>query len=300
MSLISTSVLRAHGLRLDARASAGLFPSRNPTCVATTRRGRRVFVKAAVRGDPGVDVERAALVALRSAGAAVPEVVISEPGFVAMEWMDGATLYSLRRRRGHGALVDEAVGKALGQVQRSLRAGVPADFATRALWTSPEVFASASPAMLKLIRDVQADAAAQERLSWLLSSERHVARAAVHGDCRQPNVLVRGRRVVFVDWEASGAGDPCRDVGMLLADDYRCWLAPESRRERQTEAMRDAHFEALLAGWESEWGPGHRERVWCWLAESLLRHEFARAHHLHVVNEAVVRAALRWLREVPR
>ncbi|MBL8916681.1 MAG: phosphotransferase [Archangium sp.] len=299
--MISKSVLRAHGLVLDVRASASLAPSRNPTCIARTRDGERVFIKSAVTGDPGVDVERAALSSLLEVRAPVPRVLISEPGLLAIEWIEGRTLFELRRRPGRGFPVDRAIGRALARVQRagarSLSQRVPGDFASRAVWTTPEAYASASPAVLGLIRRVQSDGAAVKRLAWLLQNEAHVDRGAVHGDCRQPNVLVRGKSVTFIDWEASGLGDPARDIGMLMADDYRAWLAAETRTEWQPEKERERHFAGLLAGWEREWGGEHRERIWWWLAESLLRHEFARAHHLHVVKEHVVTAALELLRD---
>lgn len=38
----------------------------------------------------------------------------------------------------------------------------------------------------------------------------------VHGDLRPHNVLIAGGRYQLIDWECSGAGDPHRDVAMLL------------------------------------------------------------------------------------
>jgi aminoglycoside phosphotransferase (APT) family kinase protein len=255
-------------------------------------------VKSSVRGDPGVDAERVALRALEGLPG-TPRVVAEGRGVLVTELVEGPTLFALRRARGRGFAVDAEVGRTLARLQRGgaqsslVRRPARGDFVGRALWPTPEFVASLSAAGAWLVGRVQA-APVAARLQWLLAREREAEALAVHGDSRQANVLVSAAGVTFVDWEASGGGDPARDVGMLLADDVRCWLAPETRAERQGEAELRRHASALLGGWEAELGADaeRRERVWGWLLESLLRHEFARAHHLHAVNAEVVEAVL--------
>jgi hypothetical protein len=292
--LISNSTLRAHGLTVDRRASAALFPTRNPTCIATTRSGQRVFVKASVRGDPGVDAERFALRALAGLEG-VPELVVDAPGLLA------TTLLPAGRGRGEGG----PIGRALARLQKAgtqtalTTRPVQGDFATRAIWLTPESYAASSKAVLHLLHAAQANDAAANTLAWLIAGEAELEQTAVHGDCRHPNVLIRGERITFVDWEASGRGDPARDIGMLLADDYRLWLAREAHEQPVTRAQLHRRMRALLHGWESVHGGGadepRRARVAAWLAESLLRNEFSRAHHWHRVNEHVVQTALQLL-----
>ena len=50
--------LKHRDLRLDVRAMRRHPQSRNPTLLCRDRRGKRVFVKSAVRGDPGVAQEQ--------------------------------------------------------------------------------------------------------------------------------------------------------------------------------------------------------------------------------------------------
>lgn len=56
-------------------------------------------------------------------------------------------------------------------------------------------------------------------------------RALIHGDVRWDNCLMRAdggaeppRKAVLVDWELSGAGDPCRDVGGVISEFLSSWV----------------------------------------------------------------------------
>lgn len=269
--------------------------------------GRRFFVKAAVPGDAGVALETEALDALHAVlqGATeVPRIARRGPGAVALEWLPGRTLYEHRRRRGLPP-VDRAVGAALARVHHLAREAtervVVGDLGERLVWTSPELYASLGPAGLQLFHRVQRAPRVVQRLVWLLETETRDTAAFVHGDLRQPNVLVTRGGVAFVDWEQSGLGDPARDLGMLLADDFAAYVAPRDRRERLTFPALRRHARGLVGGWRAELerlsgvAPRAMEtRVVAWLGEALLRRVYTLAHHdgaLGAHGEHVLEAA---------
>lgn len=264
---------------------------------------RRVFVKASVPGDPGVELEAEALAALQASfGAQVPRVVRRASGVVALEWLDGRTLYEHRRRRGL-APVDRAVGAALARIHHGARDAlerlVIGDFGERLVWTSPELYASLGPAGLQLFHRVQRAPRVVERLVWLLETETRETAGFVHGDLRQPNVLVTRGGVAFVDWEQSGLGDPARDLGMLLADDFAAYVAPRDERERLSLAALERHARGVFRGWRDELeriggvAPKAMEtRVVAWLGEALLRRVYSLAHHEGTLEAHVLEVAV--------
>ncbi|MEW5738983.1 MAG: phosphotransferase [Myxococcota bacterium] len=276
--------------RLTPDAAHGpVLGARHPGLVCRDGR-QRVYLKVSVLGDPGVDAEAEALAALQRAEiSGVPRVVRHAPGALAVEWLAGRTLYAHRRLRGEH--VERQVGTALARVHHGARDLLPGrlvsgELISRLVWTTPELYAALGPAELELFRKVQADARATERLVWLLDTETPEASAFVHGDLRQPNVLVGRRGVAFLDWEQSGQGDPARDLGMLLADDFAAWVAPRDAEERLHFPALRANARALVSGWERETGrlrrarpKALRTRVICWMAEALLRRVFTLAHH---------------------
>jgi len=286
--------LKRRHLTVDERAMGSSFASRNPTLRCRDARGRKVFVKAAVRGDPGVAHERSMLDALQALPQ-VPRVRHSTEGVLALEWLEGRTLWQARRRRG--PTPDEAIGAALAKVQRAGREAtttpVRGDLCERLLWTSPALFASLGPASLELLRKVHASRGAMQSLRWLLEGERR--EVLVHGDLRQPNIMLHRGKVSFVDWEQCGLGDPARDLGMLIAEDVRAWLLPRDETEVLTRAEVEHHARALNAGWEAAAHevPGeHRARVLGWVAEALLRSAFTMAFHEAQLPGALVDAAI--------
>ena len=263
--------------------------SRNPTLRCRDGRGQRVFVKASVRNDPGIAHERMVLGALRPiVDAPVPRVRHSTRGVLALEWVGGKTLWELRRtsRPHHG----EAIGAALARVQINGRRavsdyGVSGDLAQRLLWPSPGLYASLGPAALELFGEVQ-KSPALHALAALIDAERTVPLLLVHGDLRQPNIMVHRDKVTFLDWELSGLGDPARDLGMLLAEDVRAWVLPRDEEEVLTRDQLERHGRALLLGWETTAATlgyvpasAFRNRILGWTGEALLRAAFTMAHH---------------------
>lgn len=266
---------------------------------------RRVFVKASVPGDPGVELEAEALAALHAAlggEVRVPRVLRHAPGALALEWLDGRTLYEHRRRRGL-APVDRDVGAALARIHHGARNALErlaiGDFGERLVWTSPELYASLGPAGLQLFHRVQRAPRVVERLVWLLETETRETAAFVHGDLRQPNVLVTRRGVAFVDWEQSGLGDPARDLGMLLADDFASYVAPRADGERLSLAALRRHARGVFRGWRDELdrlggvAPKAMEtRVVAWLGEALLRRVYTLTHHEGTLEAHVLEVAV--------
>jgi hypothetical protein len=308
--------LTGRKLRVDARAMRRRPESRNPTLLCRDASRQRVFVKAAVQGDPGVAHEQLVLEALQAVpGAAVPRLLHASRDVLALEWVAGRTLWDVRRT---GSVQPDAViGETLAQVQIGGRAAVSkyvvrGDLAERLLWTSPELYASLGPAALGLFHQVQSSRTALATLSWLLEEETEARALLAHGDLRQPNIMVHRGQITFVDWELCGLGDPARDLGMLVAEDVRAWLLPRDEQEVQTRAQLEHHARELVSGWEraaTKLGyvadQGHRTRVVGWTAEALLKAAFTVAHHdahlprtLVDAGVAMLEAPERWSREL--
>ncbi|MDP1825184.1 MAG: phosphotransferase [Archangium sp.] len=298
------SWLKRHGLRVDVRAMKRHPESRNPTLLCRDRGGQRVFVKSAVRDDPGIAHEQVVLRALQSL-ASVPKMRHAAGGTLALEWLEGRTLWELRRATK--PCPDEAIGAALARVQLEGRGavssfGVRGDLGERLLWTSPAFFASLGPASLQLVKQVQASGPALQSLRELLEGETADRALLVHGDLRQANVMVHRGRITFVDWELCGLGDPARDLGMLLADDVRAWLLPRDEEEVQSRAELERHARALMTGWENAaaqlgFTPAddHRSRVMRWTAEALLRAAYTMTHHHAHLPQPLVDAGIAML-----
>ncbi|MFO0595838.1 MAG: aminoglycoside phosphotransferase family protein [Myxococcaceae bacterium] len=269
-------------------------------------------MKLAVPGDPGVAREARVLEALAVAGAAdVPRVEVARDELLAVRWVAGPTLHAVRRSRTKGGALDGVIGTSLARLQAvGARWAAPFEaapsFARSLLWVSPEQFALLGPAGRALTATVQASERAVQTLSWLTQTEATVAGAPtlVHADLRQANLLVRGRRVTFIDWEGAGLGDPARDVGSLLADDFRAWVEPATQAEVQSKRDRDAHARAVVRAWEAERRrlgarslEHQRARIVGWLAEGLLRQASSAAHHHHHFAQHVVAAAVTLLED---
>lgn len=276
--------------------------SRNPTYRCRDAKGARVFLKAAVRGDPGVAHERRILALLKSPH--VPRVRHASGGVLALEWLEGKTLWEHRRETEE--VLDEAIGAALAKLQlegrpSAARFTVRGDLGKRLLWTSPELYASLTPAALELFRQVQ-QRPALNSLSHLLEREAAEPTLLVHGDLRQPNVMLHEQRITFIDWELAGLGDPTRDLGMLLAEDVRAYVQPRDEDEQLTRARLKRHARALIAGWERQarqlglaLAMDHRARVIGWAGEALLRAAYTIATHEASLPQPLLDAALAML-----
>lgn len=272
------------GLVPSPSRTSALALSRNLIMVCT--RGRALYlVKAALTPEDASDLDFEGLLLPRlgahlaavPGAPLVPAVHAARAGLLALEWIRGATLF--RHRQRGGAEPGERVGAALGVLHDSTAAGQPWLSARRPVGDMVEqlVWATAPrDASLELWRRVQGSPKAARALERLLADEAAGHEVLVHGDLRQPNVLLSGRRVAFVDWELAGRGDLARDLGMLLAEDVASWVggalgAPALRRRLQ--AVLRGHRRAAPGLLD-----GALPRVTGWLAEALLRRAYTLAH----------------------
>jgi aminoglycoside phosphotransferase (APT) family kinase protein len=98
-------------------------------------------------------------------------------------------------------------------------------------WHRPwlEQLSDLSAAGVELLRLTQSSTAMCDALDDLRDSCRHAS--LIHGDARWENWIAlpapasRGRtRIVLADWELTGPGDPCVDVGAVIGEYLLAWL----------------------------------------------------------------------------
>src|SRR4051794_611551 len=148
----------------------------------------------------------------------------------------GRDLYQRQGRHRLSAALARLAGRALASLHRlgpDTAGPRPADVdPTWALsWHRPWLkdLTALSAAATELLTMVQQ---ARELCATLdaLRASPYTA-TLVHGDARWGNFIAcpeagggRRERLVLVDWELAGAGDPCMDVGAVLGEDLIAWL----------------------------------------------------------------------------
>jgi Ser/Thr protein kinase RdoA (MazF antagonist) len=161
--------------------------------------------------------------------APVPRLVQQVDGLLVLErTRPGDTLDDRYRERGASSDDLLLLGRALGTWRRISSSFADLDLPARLPWVldslevpRPAVIAENAGAK-RLAEAVRADAALRGGLAALRECWRQDA--VIHGDVRFDNALVErdptdGReRVVLVDWELLGLGDPGWDVAGALAD----------------------------------------------------------------------------------
>jgi aminoglycoside phosphotransferase (APT) family kinase protein len=212
---------------------------RNSVFLATTSRGPSYVVKQPGPGTANTLAHEAAvlhaLARMPSLAGLVPELahyddtcvrlVLRSPGD-AIAWAQQPRLQRLAARALGRALA--AVHAARPEVEGSPR---PHD----RLWalSLPEPALDRlrvmSTAELDLLSRVQASHALCDRLVRLRDDVAE--EAFVHGDIRWENCLAaaapgsrRRTRVLLIDWELAGAGDPTADLGAALGECLRLWV----------------------------------------------------------------------------
>lgn len=157
-------------------------------------------------------------------------------GLLILEHLDGVEpLQSVRRR---GQAVDEACARGLGRALGRLHAiPLSTDQAPDAppIWVfslcrpNRDVLTDLSAASLSVVRIVQQSPTMVETLRRL--SRRRTPKRLIHGDLRLDNCLVAvpagyagPERLVLVDWELAGMGDPAWDVATVLCEYLAVWL----------------------------------------------------------------------------
>jgi aminoglycoside phosphotransferase (APT) family kinase protein len=235
--LLSLGVVKPSAI-LDEGFAVVDVSRRNRVFLATTRSGPAFVVKQALpAAAPGLAHEAAVLRLLAGVpelAAHVPEVVHEEPGGAcvvlrtpagARDWTDG--------RGRAGVLRARALGRAIASLHRFDSDALEAPEPMWGLGLSEPPHAMVlqlSAAAQDVVARIQASRYVCDRLDELRAAG--AARAFVHGDLRWDNCLVvrasgarRGTRVLIVDWECAGLADPACDVGSVLAEYLRDWVA---------------------------------------------------------------------------
>jgi thiamine kinase-like enzyme len=147
---------------------------------------------------------------------------------------DAATL---REHCWKGGRFSQRLAARLGEVLGQLHNVRPQEGAAQSRLSAPhwalsahrpdlDFFYEFSQATVQLVRVLQQST----ELCRLLDRAREGWRceATIHNDVRLDNCLVVGQSpqqdVVLLDWELAGPGDPCWDVGSLLAEFLSLWL----------------------------------------------------------------------------
>jgi aminoglycoside phosphotransferase (APT) family kinase protein len=197
------------------------------------------------RDDLGVERELAVLRAFGSVdapgglGRVLPVVVAYDARRQILVMKTEAGARDLREHYARGRFsiaLARACGRALGLLHRLPPDAVGArppgmNPAWPLSWHRPRVenLFELSAAGVRLLGLVQASKGLCEALDDLRESWR--AKSVIHGDLRWENCIAlpapqsRGRaRVVMVDWELAGPGDPCLDVGAVFAEYLASWV----------------------------------------------------------------------------
>jgi aminoglycoside phosphotransferase (APT) family kinase protein len=208
---------------------------RNCVFLARTQSGPTFVVKQAMSGD-GSALAHEAAVLRRLAGVAelashVPAVVHFEPdrACLVLRTPGGARDWS-----EHGGRFARIPARILGRTLAALH-GLRADLPDASMWglqlpePPHELVLDLSAGAQDLLARIQASEFVCERLGEL--SRVNGDRGVVHADLRWENCLAlpapgarRRTRVLLVDWELAGRGDPAFDVGSVLAEYLRVWV----------------------------------------------------------------------------
>ena len=211
---------------------------RNRVFLATTRAGPTFVVKQATAAN-WVTLAREADV-LRSLEGA-PELAGGMPELV-YEETEGRCLVlrtpgggrDFSRHEGRFRCIPaRSLGRTLASLHRLALDAPPGSGPTWVLdlYAPPhELILDLSAAGQDLVARIQASDYVCGRLEELRAAES--SDAFVHGDLRWENCLAipapgarRRTRALLVDWELAGRGDPAYDVGSVLAEYLRTWVA---------------------------------------------------------------------------
>ncbi|SEE19414.1 aminoglycoside phosphotransferase family protein [Jiangella alba] len=194
--------------------------------------GRLLFVKRARPGRPAVTGEAGVVRAVN----ALPGTAAIAPELLAVDVAGSAAVYrgyqdwrTLTGWPDVGPDVVGAIGAALARLH-AVRPGThPIDgIAPTGPFGRPTLdWAAVTPAALAAFpsgfREVWARAAATHTIVDRLAA-RWRPSALIHGDVKHDNVVADGGRVVLLDWETAGWGDPLWDLGSLVGNLVQLWL----------------------------------------------------------------------------
>ena len=219
---------------------------RNQVFVVTSEKSPAYVVKQPrSRDDPAVSREAAVLRGLADGDARaalqhlLPVVVAydAREQIVVLETEADARDFRSHYAKGRFSVaLARASGRALARLHHAPADAVGArpaglDPAWPLSWYAPpiEQLFEFSGAGVELLRLVQGSRTLTDGLDDLRESWR--ADSLIHGDARWDNWLAleaptsrRRTRVVMIDWELAGGGDPCLDLGAVLGEYLISWL----------------------------------------------------------------------------
>lgn len=200
---------------------------------------------------PGDDAEREAEMLLRLADTplrdAVPRVRHAGPDGLVTAALDGVPGDAVPAPASEHLAALGAFMRVLHRMPAPAAAAVARPpWVTRLHRPTPRRLAWSSAAVVRLIREVQADDAMCDALDALAASWR--PEGLVHGDLRLSNVLVRvDGRIAVVDWEAAGGGPGSMDAGWLAGDLLLRWGVAMDPRLPSEALMLRSGGPALMA-----------------------------------------------------
>ena len=206
---------------------------RNCVFLARARTGPTLVVKQAMSGDGAALAHEAAvlrhLAGVPELAGHVPTVVHSEADRLVLRTPGGARNWS--EHQGRFARIPARI---LGRTLAVLH-GLRTDLPDASIWgfqlpePPHELLLDLSAGAQDLVARIQASEFVCERLEEL--SRVDGDRGVVHADLRWENCLAlpapgarRRTRVLLIDWELAGRGDPAFDVGSVLAEYLRVWV----------------------------------------------------------------------------
>jgi aminoglycoside phosphotransferase (APT) family kinase protein len=252
--------------------------------------------------DPGASLQREAQALELFAQArnfSVPRCLhrTNDFGVLGIEWISRApTLFQLHQRGRFPLPLARRLGDAMAEIHSVTPGGAPSplasvDFGARLRAPSPDLYATLNPSGVELLARVQRGRGSMRALEWLSERVHHpeVLRL-VHGDLRQPNVLVPARgRPVLIDWEQAGWADPASDVGALWGDYLLEHLVPAGAQlGRRTLREFSAAMLKAYAAARPDRDASFSTAVVCWAAVALLlfKGELGRGG-VHLINSAL-------------
>jgi phosphotransferase family enzyme len=232
---------------------------RNSVFLATTHSGPTFVVKQGSRETAPALANEAAILRLLAGvpdlAPHVPTVVHEEPaeGCLVLSTAPGARDWVDRRGR-----FPRGPARVLGRVLavlHQLTGDVPqrAGAIPRLLLPDPpfELIANLSEGAREVLAHIQAHTYLRRRLDELLTPDTQGA--LVHGDLRWENCLTlpapagkRRTRLLLVDWELSGRGDPALDVAAVIASYLQVWYRSVPIVERVAPARLMVHADRPL------------------------------------------------------
>jgi hypothetical protein len=256
--LLSLGVVKPRSV-IDEDLTVVDVSRRNSVFLATSRSGPTFVVKqGSVETAPALANEGAILRILAGVpelAPHVPAVVHEEPaeGRIVLRTAPGARDW-LDRRGRFPRLPARALGRVLAALHQ-LTIDVPqrAVAIPRLLLPEPpfELLANSSQGAREVLAHIQADGDLRGRLEELLTADAQGA--LVHGDLRWENCLTlpapaakRRTRLLLVDWELAGRGDPTLDVAAVIASYLQVWFRSIPIVERVAPARLLVHAERPL------------------------------------------------------